>query len=319
MDRFNRRYNCFLCSVTAEDEATRVGRVRKESSLDRPGVPDVPRLGPKTTRWQNTLPRVAFGGDFGHPHVRFEAQLAATRPRHPAPMRLKSTRREPFQPIHTHSLHNTLLSPSSHPSPFSDPSPLPIHPSMATQNLKQRPQDDAATATAIAAATTTTPTTYNVRTKRAKRLAMARRGLRSLAVAVGIPLSLTLLSIFAFGTRCGDYPLPLLPVWVIHFASLSSACLMGLSGWLMWAEGGFHQQPTALSLYVAQFVLAMLWTPIVLGWGGRWLGLLVCAMLFVALYGCSLRFRRVNPIAGDLVKPVLAWAAFLGLMNYKLA
>ncbi|XP_058076622.1 translocator protein homolog [Magnolia sinica] len=183
---------------------------------------------------------------------------------------------------------------------------------MASQTLKQRLKDDPTTIT-----TTNTNTTRNTRSKK---IAMARRGLKSLAVAILVPFSLTIATIFAcrsiYNGPTG--PVPYIPMWAIHLASLSSSCLMGLSGWLVWAEGGFHQQPLALALYVAQFVLGLFPGPLVFAKGATRAGLLVCGMLFVSIYGCSWCFRRVNPIAADLVKPTLAWVAFLGVMNYKL-
>lgn len=93
---------------------------------------------------------------------------------------------------------------------------------------------------------------------------------------------------------------------------------MGLSAWLVWAEGGFHKNPVALSVYLAQLVLGLLWDPIVFGAGAPWVGMVVCIGMFVALVGCSKVFQDVNPTAGDLMKPCLAWVAFLAVVNLKL-
>ncbi|XP_068658373.1 translocator protein homolog [Aristolochia californica] len=151
---------------------------------------------------------------------------------------------------------------------------------------------------------------------------MARRGLRSLGIAIAVPLGLTVVTINLFGSghkyQGIAKPFWFPPLWVFHLSSLSTSCLMSLSAWLVWAEGGFHQQSAALPLFLAQFLLSQMWTPIVFRSGAKGVGLAVCLSLFMALYGCSKTFKRVNPIAGDLVKPCLAWAGFLGLMNFKL-
>ncbi|OMO81892.1 TspO/MBR-related protein [Corchorus olitorius] len=158
--------------------------------------------------------------------------------------------------------------------------------------------------------------------RRDKRMAMAKRGIRSLAVAVSFPLSLTLLNIYMFGSGHNYSALPkpfwFPPAWLLHITCMASSFLMGLSAWLVWAEGGFHARPTALSLYMAQLGLSLLWTPIVFWLRASWVGLVVCLAAFGALVGCWRDFRAVNPIAGNLVKPCLAWAAFLAIVNLKL-
>ncbi|CAA6662053.1 unnamed protein product [Spirodela intermedia] len=149
---------------------------------------------------------------------------------------------------------------------------------------------------------------------------MAKKGLKTLGVAVAAPMVLTLGALFLHGGGAGApagarwRP----PVWAFRMGSLSSAFLMGLAAWLVWAEGGFRRQPAAPPLYVAELLLSLAWGPLVLRAGAVRTGMAVCAALLAALLGCSRAFRRCNPIAGDLVKPCLAWACFLAIFNYKL-
>ncbi|XVE73300.1 hypothetical protein DITRI_Ditri11bG0106500 [Diplodiscus trichospermus] len=186
---------------------------------------------------------------------------------------------------------------------------------MESRNLKQRLTDDPG-------AGITTTNDKNRASGREKRMAMAKRGLRSLAIAVSFPLSLTLLNIYLFGSDhsygAPAKPFWLPPLWLIHITSMVSSFVMGLSAWLVWAEGGFHERPTAFSLYLSQLGLSLAWLPTVFWMGASWMGLVVCLAVFAALVGCSRDFREVNPIAGDLVKPCLAWAAFLAIVNLKL-
>ncbi|XWS31702.1 hypothetical protein CRYUN_Cryun23aG0098800 [Craigia yunnanensis] len=192
---------------------------------------------------------------------------------------------------------------------------------MESQNLKQRFRDDPGITT-----TTTNEKDNNNEKNRAsrreKRMTMAKRGLRSLAIAVSFPLSLTLLNIYLFGSvhSYGALAKPFWfpPLWLIHITCMASSSIMGLSAWLVWAEGGFHERSTAFSLYLAQLGLSLAWLLIVFWMGASWVGLIVCLALFGALVGCFRDFRKVNPIAGDLVKPCLAWAAFLAIVNLKL-
>lgn len=203
---------------------------------------------------------------------------------------------------------------------------------MASQDLKQRttPHDpspvDAADAPAAAAPTTTT----KARPRRADRRTMAKRGLRSLALAVSLPLSLTLLDIYFFGplnapaaahaaAAADEAERPFVPpLWILHTLCAVSSLLMGLSAWLVWAEGGFHRRPAALPLYLAQLGLALAWGPVVFGLGAGRVGLAMAAGMVAAMVGCYKTFGEVNPIAGDLVKICFAWAGLLSVVNLKL-
>ncbi|XP_038709867.1 translocator protein homolog [Tripterygium wilfordii] len=194
---------------------------------------------------------------------------------------------------------------------------------MESQNLKQRNSRDGPDVTPMDAVAADDKTkSSSSRPRRDKRMATAKRGLRSLAVAVSIPLSMTFFDIYfsgsseIYGARAKPFWFP--PLWILNLSYLGSSFLMGLAAWLVWAEGGFHRNPAALSLYLAQLGLSLAWYPIVFGMGSPWFGLIVCLGMFGALAGCSKAFRAVNPIAGDFVKPCLAWAAFLAVVDVEL-
>ncbi|XP_062105027.1 translocator protein homolog [Humulus lupulus] len=152
--------------------------------------------------------------------------------------------------------------------------------------------------------------------------AKTTKALRSLFIAVSVPLSLTTTIIFLFGSghryRAVAKPFWFPPMWFIHLAALGSSSLMGFAAWLFWADGGFHAQPDALPLYIAQVFLGLVWDPLVLVMGATRLGLIFGLIQFGTLFACYRTFRRVNPFAKDLAKPCLAWAAYLTLVNFKL-
>ncbi|KAE8671302.1 Translocator protein-like protein [Hibiscus syriacus] len=190
---------------------------------------------------------------------------------------------------------------------------------MDSQNLRQRSRDDSGVTSAASATATTNEKSRN---RREKRMEMAKRGLRSLVIAVSLPLSLTLLNIYLFGSGrgYGAQPKPFWfpPSWLLHTACLAESFLMGLSAWFVWADGGFHIRPTAFFLYTAYLGLSLAWLPTVFWMGASWAGLLVSLAMVATLLGCSRDFGKVNPIAGNLVLPCLAWAAFLVVVNLKL-
>ncbi|XP_019164203.1 PREDICTED: translocator protein homolog [Ipomoea nil] len=193
--------------------------------------------------------------------------------------------------------------------------------SMATQQLKHRTTTTPEEREQFQP--TTTQDTAEMNSTARTRRQRAKRGLRSLGIAVAFPLSLTLLDITLFGSsqqyRAMEKPFWVPRLWALHLACLGSAFLMGLSAWLVWAEGGFHRYPTAMLLYLCQLALSLAWDPVVFKAGATRAGLVLCVGLLGALVGCSRSFKNVNPIAGDLVKPCLGWALLLSATNFKLA
>ncbi|KAL7599788.1 translocator protein homolog [Lactuca sativa] len=182
--------------------------------------------------------------------------------------------------------------------------------SSATQELKHRtkdqPHQEAVTGT-------------NMKTQKQRASTMPRRGIRSLAVGIAVPLALTLANISLFGwnrsyrTTQKAFWIP--PLWALHLTCLSSAFVMGLSGWLVWAEGGFHKMPKAMWFYLGQLGLSLAWDPIFFRMGAPKVGLLVCLAQMATLLSCSRMFGRINQTAGDLVKLCLVWSGFLTLVN----
>lgn len=71
-------------------------------------------------------------------------------------------------------------------------------------------------------------------------------------------------------------------------------------------------------MYVGQLALSLMWDTVMFGMGASRVGLVVCLTLLGCLWACYRAFREANPIAGDLVKPCIAWVGFLTLVNLKL-
>lgn len=183
-----------------------------------------------------------------------------------------------------------------------------------TQDLKHRTKDQSPTLQDD----TTTTTNINTQSKQRGR-AIPRRGIRSLAVGIAIPLALTLANISMFGWnrsyRTIQKPFWIPPLWALHLSCLASAFVMGLSAWLVWAEGGFHRNPSTIGFYLGQLGLSLAWDPIFFKMASVRLGLLVCLGQMATMWSCSKVFGRVNSTAGDLVKLCLIWSGFLTLVN----
>ncbi|KAA0049494.1 translocator protein-like protein [Cucumis melo var. makuwa] len=149
----------------------------------------------------------------------------------------------------------------------------------------------------------------------------AKRALRSLAVSVAIPVSLTIAVIFLFGRSSRHFPnrnrpIWIGPLWLLQLSSIGSSFLVGLAAWLVWADGGFHGGSNALPLYIAHLSLSVVWSPLVLVIRSVVIAFLFCVLDFVTLFACYRAFERVNPFAKDLMKPCLAWTAYLSAVTY---
>ncbi|KAJ1254693.1 hypothetical protein BS78_K001500 [Paspalum vaginatum] len=148
----------------------------------------------------------------------------------------------------------------------------------------------------------------------------SRRGLRSLAAAVSLSAALTALSFFfAASSSAPKVNASASTVAVVRAGSVAAETVLALAAWMAWAEGGLHARPGATLLpYAAQLSCALAWAPLVLRCGAARAGLACCAAMAAAAASCARGFGAVNPVAGDLAKPGVAWAVLLAVVNYKM-
>lgn len=102
------------------------------------------------------------------------------------------------------------------------------------------------------------------------------------------------------------------PVWSALYT------LMAVAAWLVWRRGGFAAQRTPLALFVVQLALNAAWSP--LFFGLQWAGVAFAEMLllWLAIVATLMSFWRVNPVAGWLLAPYLAWVSFAAVLNFTL-
>jgi hypothetical protein len=149
--------------------------------------------------------------------------------------------------------------------------------------------------------------------------ASGRRGLRSLAAAVSLSAGLAALSFFLSAGGGSPAHAAASTVAVVRAGSVASEAVLAVAAWMAWAEGGLHARPSATLLpYAARLACALAWAPLVLGHGAARAGLACCAAMAAAAAACARGFGAVNPVAGDLAKPAVAWAVLLAVINYKM-
>lgn len=133
------------------------------------------------------------------------------------------------------------------------------------------------------------------------------------AAAIGAVASVEASAFYAQLTQPGWAPPPSVfgPVWSVLYA------LMGVAAWVVWREGGFRAQGTALGLFLVQLAANALWSWLFFAWhrgGLAFVDILLLWLLIVATLGM---FWRVRPVAGALLLPYLMWVGFAAFLNFS--
>ena len=102
------------------------------------------------------------------------------------------------------------------------------------------------------------------------------------------------------------------PVWTLLYA------MMAVAAWLVWREGGWREQRQALVLFVLQWLLNALWTPLFFGMHRLGLAFAEITILWLLLAGTLLSFWRVKKAAAVLLMPYLAWVSFAAALNFTI-
>ena len=102
------------------------------------------------------------------------------------------------------------------------------------------------------------------------------------------------------------------PAWTILYA------MMAMAAWRVWLYGGWAKQKVALSLFVAQWALNALWTPLFFGLHRPGWALVEILVLLAAILATIRTFWRVDRPAGALLLPYAAWVSFATALNWTI-
>ncbi len=102
------------------------------------------------------------------------------------------------------------------------------------------------------------------------------------------------------------------PVWTLLYV------MMAVAAWLVWREGGWSAQRRPLVLFLAQWLLNALWTPLFFGLHRPDIALVEILALWAVLAVTVAQFWRVRRIAGLLLVPYLAWVSFAAFLNFTI-
>ena len=108
------------------------------------------------------------------------------------------------------------------------------------------------------------------------------------------------------------------PSWVFGPAWTLLYFMMATAAWLIWREGGWKVQGPALRLFVVQWLLNALWTPLFFGLHQTGLALAEILLLWVMIGLTVKTFWKIKPAAGMLLLPYLGWVTFAAFLNFTL-
>lgn len=98
--------------------------------------------------------------------------------------------------------------------------------------------------------------------------------------------------------------------WTILYLCMSWAAMR-----VAMLAGSDARVGQALALWSVQIALNTLWTPVFFGLRRIGAGLVIIAMLWLAVAGTMMAFWQVDPVAGYLFAPYLLWVTVAGALN----
>ncbi len=102
------------------------------------------------------------------------------------------------------------------------------------------------------------------------------------------------------------------PVWTALYL------MMAVAAWMVWRRGGWRAQRGPLTLYLTQWALNALWTPLFFGLHRPDWAFAEILILLLAILATLAAFWRVKPLAGALLIPYTVWTGFATLLNYTI-
>ncbi|XP_017887314.1 translocator protein [Ceratina calcarata] len=103
------------------------------------------------------------------------------------------------------------------------------------------------------------------------------------------------------------------PVWTTLY------CTMGYSSYLVWRDGGgFREAAVPLAIYGTNLILNWSWPPLFFGLHKIKLALYEIVVLWGSTAVLGVAFYNVNPLAGYLIVPYLAWTTLATALNYTI-
>ena len=109
------------------------------------------------------------------------------------------------------------------------------------------------------------------------------------------------------------------PNWLFAPAWITLYLLMGISASLVWQRGlDNRQNRMALISFLVQLVLNVLWSIVFFGFESPLSGIVVIALLWVAILITMLKFMQISTLAGFILIPYIGWVTFAAILNVSI-
>jgi len=146
----------------------------------------------------------------------------------------------------------------------------------------------------------------------------------ALAISIMIPLLVGLLSAYLIKDTFQNYamlnkPSFAPPTQVFQPAWTLLYILMGIASYRVWMYGiGRPDVRSALFYYGLQLIFNFLWSIIFFGLGLRGLAYIEIIILLILIIITTIKFYRIDRIAGYLLVPYILWVSFASVLNLSI-
>lgn len=106
------------------------------------------------------------------------------------------------------------------------------------------------------------------------------------------------------------------PNWLFGPAWLLLYTLMGTAAYLVWKKRGISGAKSALLLYGVHLAFNALWSIIFFGMKNPGLAFGEIVILWALILVVSLKFLKIEKLAGLLFIPYIAWVTFAAILNF---
>ena len=116
-----------------------------------------------------------------------------------------------------------------------------------------------------------------------------------------------------------EKPLFTPPNWLFAPAWITLYLLMGISASIVWQRGlDVPRVRTALIIFLIQLILNALWSVVFFGLESPLYGVIVIAVLWIAIVLTIVQFFRISTLAGALLLPYIGWVTFAAALNISI-
>ena len=146
--------------------------------------------------------------------------------------------------------------------------------------------------------------------------------IRNIFISISIPLVIGLTSAYLTAGTMEAYkklvqPSFAPPGWIFGPVWLILYIWMGYASYRVWKNRSNVKIKSALTFYGTQLVFNFFWSLIFFRYQMRGFAFVEILILLILIVVTTIKFYKIDKIAGYLLFPYLAWVSFASLLNYS--